>query len=116
MPGAKDSLDLGTLTERYREGGLTPSAVVEDVLGRIAARGDDKVWIHVLPKAELVDLARGLEKAGPAGKPLYGVPFAIKDNIDLAGHPTTAGCPSYAYAPERSASVVVRLLAAGAIP
>jgi allophanate hydrolase len=116
MPGAKDSLDLGTLAKGYRDGALTPTAVVEDVLDRIAARGDDKVWIHVLPKAELLELARGLEMAGPAGKPLYGVPFAIKDNMDLAGHPTTAGCPPYAYVPERSATVVARLLAAGAIP
>jgi hypothetical protein len=48
--------------------------------------------------------------------PLYGVPFAIKDNIDLAGVPTTAGCPDYAYVPEWSAFVVQRLVDAGGVP
>jgi allophanate hydrolase len=48
--------------------------------------------------------------------PLYGIPFAIKDNIDLAGTPTTAGCPAFAYTPPDSAFVVTRLMAAGAIP
>jgi allophanate hydrolase len=63
-------------------------------------------------------LARAQElESDPAAVmlPLYGTPFAIKDNIDLAGVPTTAGCPAYAYAPERTATVVERLLAAGAI-
>eukprot|EP01042_Synura_sphagnicola_P025385 gene25385-32600_t len=48
--------------------------------------------------------------------PLAGVPFAIKDNIDLAGSPTTAGCPDFAYQPGQSANVVARLIAAGAVP
>lgn len=52
----------------------------------------------------------------PEEQPLYGVPFAMKDNIDLAGVPTTAGCPDYAYTPDRSATVVQRLMAAGAVP
>lgn len=50
------------------------------------------------------------------GLPLWGVPFAIKDNIDLKGVPTTAGCPVYAYTPEKSAEIVERLVSAGAIP
>ena len=61
-------------------------------------------------------MAKALERADPATKPLYGIPFAIKDNIDLAGHPTTAACPAYAYTPEKSATVVQRLIEAGAIP
>lgn len=110
------TLDLGTLSAAYAEGSLTPTAVVEEVLRRIALHGDDKVWIHLVPREELVAIARGLERAGPGGKPLYGIPFAIKDNIDLAGHPTTAGCPAFAYTPTRSATVVQRLIDAGAIP
>ena len=59
--------------------------------------------------------AARLAAEGPAGKPLYGVPFAVKDNIDVAGLPTTAACPAFAYRPERSAFVVEALERAGAI-
>jgi allophanate hydrolase len=86
------------------------------VLERIAADVDRNVWIHLLPREDLLARAAALDARNPEELPLYGVPFAIKDNIDLAGVPTTAGCPAYAYTPERSAPVVERLLAAGAIP
>jgi len=114
--GSNDPLDLAALAARYAEGALTPARVVDGVLQRIAARGDDKVWIDVLPRAELLAQAQRLEAEGPAGKPLYGIPFAIKDCIDLAGRPTTAGCPAFAYQPASSATVVQRLIAAGAMP
>ena len=68
------------------------------------------------PRDDLVAHARRLEEGDPAAKPLYGVPFAIKDNIDLADHPTTAGCPDFAYVARHSAPVVQRLIDAGAIP
>jgi len=110
-----ESLDLANLAHLYREG-LTPSGLVESILARIDARGGDRVWIHRLPRDELMAMARGLEAKGPAGRPLYGVPFAIKDNIDLAGVPTTAACPAFAYVPRDSATVVQRLVDAGAIP
>ena len=74
------------------------------------------VWIHRLSREQLLAYARRLEGVDPADKPLYGVPFAIKDNIDLAGHPTTAGCPDFTYVARDSASVVQRLVDAGAIP
>lgn len=112
----EDSLDLRTLGRRLREGELRPSALVEGILARIAARGRDKVWIHLLPREELMRRASDLERRGPAGLPLYGIPFAIKDNIDLAGHPTTAACPDFAYVPGASAPVVQALVDAGAIP
>ena len=85
------------------------------MLERYAQRGDDKVWIHRVPDAELLARAAELEKRGPEGLPLYGIPFAIKDNIDLAGHPTTAACPDFRYVAGESADVVRRLIAAGAI-
>ncbi|HKO09230.1 MAG TPA: amidase family protein, partial [Alphaproteobacteria bacterium] len=112
---ASDSLDLATLGARLQAGRLTPVELVEGILARIAARGDDKVWIHLLPREELLGRARALTKEGAAGRPLYGVPFAIKDNIDLNGHPTTAACPDFTYRPRESAQVVERLAAAGAI-
>lgn len=110
------SLDLARLRAAYRARTLRPVDVVEGVLDRIARRGDDKVWIHRVPDAALVEQARRLEAASPDRLPLYGVPFAIKDNIDLAGHPTTAACPEFAYTPPASATVVQRLVDAGAIP
>lgn len=110
-----ESLDLANLANLYREG-LTPSRLVEGILRRIEARGDDHVWIHRLSRDELLATARSLEAEGPAGRPLYGVPFAIKDNIDLAGAPTTAACPLFAYLAHESATVVQRLVDAGAMP
>jgi allophanate hydrolase len=114
--GPCDSLDLAALADAYRNRSLSPTGLVSDILARIAQRGDDKVWIHLLARDELLSMAAALENSDPATKPLYGVPFAIKDNIDLAGSPTTAACPAYAYTPSKSATVVQRLIEAGAIP
>ena len=116
MLGPSDSLDLAALADAYRSRSLSPTGLVSGVLDRIDGRGDDKVWIHLLPRDALLSMAAALERADPSTKPLYGVPFAIKDNIDLAGVPTTAGCPAYAYMPSVSATVVQRLTEAGAIP
>jgi allophanate hydrolase len=74
------------------------------------------VWISLVPREVAMGRARELERDTAAATPLYGIPFALKDNIDLAGLPTTAACPAYAYSPERSATVVERLMAAGALP
>ena len=111
-----DGLDLAALANAYRNRLLSPTGLVTGVLERVARRGDDKVWIHLLPRDELLSMASALEQVDPATRPLYGVPFAIKDNIDLAGHPTTAACPDFAYTPSTSAWVVSRLIKAGAIP
>ncbi len=83
---------------------------------RLDARGRDPVWISRLPRAEVLRLAREAAARGPAPGPLAGVPFAIKDNIDVAGLPTTAACPAFAYTPAVTAPVVQRLLDAGAVP
>jgi allophanate hydrolase len=115
MLRADDSLDLQTLGARLRSGALRPADIVSGLLERIRARGDDKAWIHLLPRAELEARAAELERRGASGLALYGIPFAIKDNIDLAGHPTTAACPEYAYVAQHTASVVQLLLDAGAI-
>jgi allophanate hydrolase len=83
---------------------------IEEIYDRIASGPLGPVWISVAPREESIDRARTAEG------PLAGLTFAIKDNIDLAGLPTTAGCPAYAYSPARSATVVERLMKAGAIP
>ena len=108
------SLDLATLSQAYRAG-LKPSALFAR-LHALAAADTHHAWISLLPEAALLARARALDERAPASLPLYGVPFAIKDNIDLAGLPTTAGCPDFAYAPDADAVVVARLIAAGAIP
>ncbi len=119
--GAADSLDLTRLRADYRAGRRTPSMVVDMLLQRLAARGDDGVWISRVPDDALRRQASALDerlRADPGvldREALFGVPFAIKDNIDLAGLPTTAACPAFAYTPARSATAVRRLCAAGAI-
>ncbi len=104
------------LREAYRRGELTPAMVLAEVDRRCEAAGDNPVWIRRLTPAERDPYLRALEGHSPADRPLYGLPFAIKDNIDLAGIPTTAACPAFAYTPTVSATVVERLIAAGAIP
>ncbi len=89
------------------------TAIAESVLDRLSARGDDGVWISVVPPDELRERAADLDAAGTL--PLRGLPFAVKDNIDVVGLPTTAACPDFAYVPDRTAPVVQRLLDAGAL-
>lgn len=110
------SLDIDSLHRAYRESRLTPVDLIDEVLARIAAQPDRHEWIHVLDRDALMAHAARLEGQSPDTLPLYGIPFAIKDNIDLAGVPTTAACPAFTYTPEQSAFVVQRLLDAGAIP
>jgi allophanate hydrolase len=109
------SLDRASLHAAYAAGRLDPVAVAEAVLGRLARRRDDHVWISRFDDRAILDHARRIA-AGPTDLPLYGLPFAIKDNIDVAGLDTTAGCPAFAYRPTRHARVVERLIAAGALP
>lgn len=108
------ALDRASLSAAYRDG-LSPLELVEALLPRLA-RDDHAVWISRVPDEKLRAMARDLATRDPATLPLYGLPFAIKDNIDFAGLPTTAACPAFAYAPERDAPVVAQLIKAGAIP
>jgi allophanate hydrolase len=106
---------LDDLRGVYDAGAASPVDVIEAAFGRIAAADRGDVWISLIPREQALAAARRLAEAGRDGRPLYGVPFAVKDNIDVAGLPTTAACPDYAYVPERSAACVERLTAAGAI-
>jgi allophanate hydrolase len=85
---------------------------IAETFSRFEAHADPALFLSVRPLAA----AERLQAGGPEGKPLWGVPFVIKDNIDVAGLPTTAACPAFAYNPARSAHVVERPEAAGAIP
>ena len=109
-------LALADLAAAYRERRTTPRAVIEELLARIAAHADLGIWITLLPRERVLEQADLLAGRDPASLPLYGVPFAIKDNIDLAQVATTAACEAFAYTPSQSAPVVQRLIDAGAIP
>jgi allophanate hydrolase len=112
-------LDLGVhaLRSAYCAGTLDVRQAIEEVLNRIADAGDDKVWISRTPDAALrAEAARLDARLGDIGQlPLFGIPFAVKDNIDVLGLATTAACPGFAYQPQKSAEVVQRLVEAGAI-
>ena len=111
----KPDMSIASLRQGYLTGTLNPLAVMEDIVKRI---GDDThhAWIYVLPIAEIRNYIVALKDKNPADLPLYGIPFAIKDNIDLAGAPTTAACAEFAYQPQKHATVAQRLIEAGAIP
>ena len=107
------SLDLSTLSltipvlrEQYRAGALTPAQLMAAIRARAAGYSDRNIWIHLLSEAEQAPYLTVLEGKSPEDLPLYGIPFAIKDNIDLAGIPTTAACPAFAYTPAEDAFVV----------
>jgi allophanate hydrolase len=94
---------------------MKPTEAVAAALAVDRAYDDKAIWITRVPDADVLARARALEAEGPQGRPLWGVPFAVKDNIDVAGLPTTAGCPGYAYVAETTAPAVQHLLDAGAI-
>lgn len=110
------SLALVELAAAYREGRTTPKQVVRLLYERIGALADRGIWISVPPIEGVLAHAEKLSASDPESLPLYGIPFAVKDNMDLAGLPTTAGCPAFAYTPAASAFVVDRLVQTGAIP
>ncbi len=95
--------------------GLTARAVAEAVLSRIEAAGDPGIFISLSSKEAVLSAAAKLPSFDPQAFPLWGVPFAVKDNIDVAGLPTSCACPAFAFHPQQSAPAVEKLLAAGAI-
>ncbi|MEM6888983.1 MAG: allophanate hydrolase [Pseudomonadota bacterium] len=107
------ALTLDTLREAY-DAGATPSDIVREVYQRIEAVGDPAIFIHLRPMEEVIAEAEALPARSDA-VPLWGAPYVAKDNIDVAGIPTTAACPAYAYTPDRDAFVVAKLRAAGAL-
>jgi allophanate hydrolase len=108
-------LRISDLQRSYREGTATPREVILDIL-KACDEADPKIWIERLSRESVLQYVDQLEGRDPSDLPLFGVPFAIKDNIDLAGVPTTAGCAEYSYTPDLSATAVARLIEAGAIP
>ena len=105
---------IGSLRAAYR-GGISPVRVIETAYRRIAAASGNPIWICTRAQDEALAAAERLRHENVEALPLYGIPFAVKDNIDVAGLPTTAGCPDYSYLPSQSAPVVRALESAGAL-
>jgi allophanate hydrolase len=109
-------MDIAALENAYRDGSLTPCAVVARIYDEVARTGERPVWITLVPRETNLARARELESDAKARSlPLYGIPFAVKDNFDVEGLPTTAACPSFSRLTPRTATVVQKLLDAGAI-
>jgi allophanate hydrolase len=114
-------LDIGALQALYRSGQETVAGVIAILLQRINENPDDNVWINRVDDASVVEQAEKLDRALREGPdtlehlPLFGIPFAVKDNIDVKGIPTTAACPEFSYLPAENAPAITRLLEAGAI-
>ncbi|MDE1995535.1 MAG: allophanate hydrolase, partial [Rhizobiaceae bacterium] len=108
------AFDIASLHEFYGRG-WSVEAMVEMVFARIAEVADPGIFIDLADKRDLLAEAAALGSFDPIAKPLWGIPFAVKDNIDVAGMPTTAACPDYAYMPKADATVVRLLKEAGAL-
>jgi allophanate hydrolase len=117
MPGG--GLEIRRLKSHFSEDPALLTRFLEDLGKRIEDYPDAAVWTSRVPWEQVLERAAGLLKAWKSGGflrfPLFGIPFAVKDNIDTEGLDTTAACPAFAYRPETSASAVARLEAAGAI-
>ncbi|MGG2991518.1 allophanate hydrolase [Paenibacillus macerans] len=109
-------LTIPWLREGYLSGAFTPADVVGEILRRVGEDRGMNIWIAPPSPESVAPYLERLRDADPAVIPLWGIPFAIKDNIDWTGAETTAGCPAYAYRPDENAAVVERLIAAGALP
>lgn len=113
LPPIQDLLSL------YRQGATTPTDIVKMVYEKIEAYRtvDEAVWVSLRPKEDAMAEAKRLEQryAGKPLPPLYGIPFSVKDSIDVAGVPTTVSCPAYTYTPEATATAVQLVLDAGAV-
>ncbi len=106
---------VAEILNAYRSGATRPEDIVARTFARIRAHADPAIFIALRDEAEVLAEAQALQKAGKASLPLYGIPVAIKDNIDVKGVPTTAACPAFAYRPQKDAACVARLREAGAL-
>lgn len=107
---------IAEILQSHATGTGTPATTAARVADAIAARGDDGTWISTVRREQLIAAAEAIERRpGARTLPLYGVPFGVKDSIDVAGVPTTLSCPDFGYVPEVTAPVVQRLLDAGAL-
>src|SRR5271163_820567 len=121
MTATASSLEIAALRGAFLGGAISATQLADRVLARVARSDDPAIWISrssesaVRARARELDAEAAADPSAVARLPLFGIPFAVKDNIDVAGMPTTAGCPAFAYTPSETAPVVARLVAAGAV-
>jgi allophanate hydrolase len=108
-------ITVAEMVEAHRTGARSPEATIADCCARVRAYGDPAVFISLRDESQLLAEARALSATKRKDLPLYGVPVAVKDNIDVAGVATTAACPAFSYQPDKDATCVARLKNAGAI-
>ncbi len=106
--------DIASLHTAYAAG-LGAREIGREVLRRVEAAADTGIFISLLPADEIDAQAQRLGRFDPITKPLWGIPFAVKDNIDVAGMETTAACPAFAYRADADAACIGAIRAAGAI-
>jgi allophanate hydrolase len=111
-----NNMTIDVLRNMYQSGDLTPAVLMQQIRQKAQQYRDRNIWIHLLSEDELQTILNALASKPMDTSPLWGIPFAIKDNIDLAGITTTAGCEAFALQPSESARVVQQLIEAGAIP
>jgi allophanate hydrolase len=106
---------IAAIVAAHRAGAASPEATIAQCYARIRAHDDPAVFISLRNEADAIAEAKALQAAGNRDLPLYGVPVAVKDNIDVKGLPTTAACPAFSHEPAKDATCVARLKRAGAI-
>ena len=104
---------IAAIVAAHRSGAASPEATIARSYARIRAHDDPAIFIALRDEADALAEAKALAAAGNTDLPLYGVPVAVKDNIDVKGLPTTAACPAFAYQPTKDATCVARLKRAG---
>lgn len=109
-------MSIHALHESYRSGSLSPTQLMADIRQRAQDYDEHNIWIHLLTEKEQSSYIEALAEKDIETSPLWGIPFAIKDNLDLVGIPTTAACEAFSYKPTETAFVVAQLIDAGAIP
>lgn len=111
-----NNLTIESVHKLYASGSESPKSLLCKLRSQALAQSDFNAWIYLLSEEELQSYFDALEHKPFESTPLWGIPFAIKDNIDLKGVPTSAACEPYTYSAEESATVVALLIEAGAIP
>jgi allophanate hydrolase len=106
---------VAAIVAAHRAGAVSPAQTVARCFARIRAHDDPAIFISLRAETDAIAEAEALTGKDRASLPLYGVPVAVKDNIDVAGLPTTAACPAFSYLPSIDSTAVARLRAAGAI-